>query len=316
MATLASTTRRSSISSNPARRFSTSEEKAWKTCRLAHLFKYGLRFSPTFTNRKLSLGTIVHKGLEAYYLGFSAEDLGGGMSLLNAERWEEIVEAGLADDEKVKKDFAKDTIMAVEMVFNYIKWVTEEGLDDDYETVGTEVTGSINIPGFDLAVLPVKMDLIQRNLRTERLRIIDFKTAAQFSTNMLAYQMGEQTGNYNLGVFAMYDEFATEFSYRELRKIVPSARSKPPYFRHLDFVMLKEEMATRLEDWKAAATEALNPDRAIYPSPANCCGSWMNDWQVPCLKVYGGMDPLEALEDSDGFAPRDPYERYGEENNG
>lgn len=295
------------------RRFSTSEEKAWKTCRLAHLFKYGLRFSPKFTNRKLSLGTIVHKGLEAYYWGFSVTDIHGGLVLLNHMRWDEIVEAGYGEDAQAKKDWVKDSALAIEMVFNYIEWVTEEGLDMDWETVGCEVTGNINIPGFDLAVLPVKMDLVQRNKRTGRLRIVDFKTAAQFSTNMMAYQMGEQTGNYNLGAFAIYGEFATEFSYRELRKIIPSGRSKPPYFRHLDFVMLKEEMVKRLEDWKAAATEALDPDRAIYPSPANCCGSWMNDWQVPCLKVYGGMDPLEALEDSDGFAPRDPYERYGED---
>lgn len=290
-------------------RFSSSEEVAFKACRLAHHFKYDLGYDRVFINRKLSLGITVHKGLEAYYWCFDWANIKGGLDLLAEMRWEEIVEAKLADDAQVKKDFDKDKALALAMVKGYINWVNDEGLDDEYEVVGIEKSALVTIPEA-CAVLPVKMDLIQRSTITERLRIVDFKTAAQFSVDLTKYQLSEQNGNYNLAVLAIYDELATEFAYRELRKIVPSGRSKPPYFREILVYLTPEEMLSRIENYKATAADRFDPDRNIYPNPSACCGSWKNDWQPPCLKVGLGMTPLEALEASEGYAPSDPYERY------
>lgn len=156
---------------------------------------------------------------------------------------------------------------------------------------------------------------MQRNLKTKRLRIVDFKTAASFSTDNTKYQLSEQNGNYQLGITAVYGERPTELVYREARKMAPitNPRSKPPYFREIPVSLTRAEMQARMEEYIAISKEVTNPDRAIYANPGACCGSWKNDWQTPCIKVHAGMDPLEALETSTKYEPQDPNARYNEE---
>jgi len=293
--------------------FSTSEELAFKTCKLAHYFEYGLGYRPAVTNRKLALGISVHLGLEAHYKG---ESFLKALTDYETERWEEIKAAGNTDS-KTREDFVKDSALALAMVRGYIGWIVETGLDDAYETVAVEDHHYVEVPGAP-CVLPIKVDLLQRHKQTERLRVVDFKTAASFSSDTTKFQLAEQNGNYQLGIFAVYDERPTEMVYRELRKIVPSARSKPPYFRETRVRLTAAEMKRRAEEYVSTARDRFDADRQRLPlcpvaNPSACCGSWKNDWQDPCLKVHTGMSPLEALEASPRYQPKDPYERYPKE---
>jgi len=288
--------------------FSTSEEVAYKTCKLAHHFQYVLGYGPKVTNRKLSVGIQVHAGLEAHYKG---ESILAALTDHEQKRWAEIMSVGEPSPE-TRADFVKDSALSLAMVEGYIDWVEESGIDDGYETVEVEGHHYVEVPGAP-CVLPVKIDLLQKD-SAGRLRVVDFKTAASFSTDTTKFQLAEQNGNYQLGVFAVYGKRPTGMAYRELRKIVPSARSKPPYFREVRIRLTAEEMRYRAQEYVETALDRFDPDRAApVANPSACCGSWKNDWQAPCLKVHLGLTPEEALEASPAYQPAEPYARYQEE---
>lgn len=291
---------------------SSSEEVAFKNCRLAHLFEYDLGYRPKFTNDKLSLGISYHEALEVYYNGGTLDEIVERLGELADARWEEIQAAGLMDDASVRVQFITDRDLVKAMVLGYVDWARDEGIDDDWDLVSVEEKIYVEVPGA-ATILPMKLDLVQRNKRTGRLRIVDHKTRKSFVSDTTSYQLGEQNGNYMLGIFAKYGEVPTEAVYREARKIVPSNRSKPPYFREVTINLTIEEMKTRAEEYARVSQERANPERAIYANVGSCCGSWKNDWQQPCSLVHHGYDPLEALEASDKFAPADAYARYEEE---
>lgn len=295
-------------------KMSSSEETSYKNCKLAHHFEYDLGYRPVVTAWNLSTGIGYHEVMEAYYRGFTMRTLNRRIKTWSEERWAEyetLMGKGKVSDE-ARKDFEKQVALVKAMVKGYIAWVKETGIDDDWETVSVEEKLFVQLDGA-ATVLPMKLDLIQRNVRTERLRMADHKTRASFATDMTAYQLSEQHANYALGVYAAYGEWPTEMAYREARKIVPSKRSKPPYFREVIINITQAEAIARAKEYVAVSNERANPDRAIYANPFSCCGSWKNDWRVPCLKVHAGATPLDALESSDRFSLQDPYARYAEE---
>ena len=126
--------------------FSTSEEVAFKTCQLGHYFEYVLGYRPAVTNRKLSLGTHVHAGLEVWYKDGCALDIENRLAELAEERWTEITQAGYGQDKEVRADWLKDQKLAKSMVDGYIAWIIETGLDDAYETVAVEVHHYVEVP--------------------------------------------------------------------------------------------------------------------------------------------------------------------------
>jgi hypothetical protein len=154
------------------------------------------------------------------------------------------------------------------------------------------------------------MDLVQRSKKTGRLRVVDFKTARSIPIDMTGYFMAEQNGNYQLACMAVWGERPTELAYRFARKIVPSKRTKPPYFAEKVIHLTKEELRQRVEIFRTVSEERFDPERAIYPQPENCCGSWKNDWRRPCMLVHAGVDPKTALEESPGYVLADAYQRY------
>jgi len=296
-------------------KFSSSEEVSYKNCRLAHHFEYDLGYRPKLTAWNLSTGIGYHEGMEAYYKGYTMRTVKRTIKRWAEARWQEyedLMGGAKKVDGGQRVSYIKQVELVNAMVVGYVKWVNEEGLDEDWETVSVEEKLYVELEGA-ATVLPMKLDLIQRNRRTERLRTLDHKTRAQFTHDMTPYQLSEQNANYALGVFAAYGEWPTEMAYREARKIVPSNRSKPPYFREILVALTQSEAIARAEEYIIVSNERMNENRAIYANPSACCGSWKNDWRVPCLKVHQGMDPLEALEDSDRFSIQDAYARYDEE---
>lgn len=297
----------------PLPKLSSSEEVAFKNCRLAHLFRYGFRYGPKVTNRKLSVGIGFHNAMEVKYLG---GDLAAQHQAIDDWAEKRIAELAASADYSAK-DWAEwqgDVALLHEMVDGYTEWAEAAKLDDGYTVVDVEQKHLVNIPGA-ATVLPIKLDLVQRSERTGRLRIVDFKTAASFSTDTTGFQLSEQNGNYQIGITAVYGERPTELAYRQARKMAPKTnpRSKPPYFREIPVVLTRDEMVERMNEYVAISKLVTDPERTIYANPGSCCGSWKNDWQAPCLKVHGGMDPLEALETSNKYEPQDPNARYNEE---
>ena len=288
---------------------------AFKSCRLAHYFGYVLEYGPIITNQKLSTGSGVHECLEAVYTGGDWEE---ALSAWEEERWAELVK-GYSDPEKVpaeaKVEFIQAKGLIAEMVKGYIIWAKEEGLDEGYEIVEVEEKHYIDIGA--ATVLPMKFDLLLRHIETGQYLLIDFKTAASFSKDAFTpYQLAEQTLNYAMGVLALYGSIPA-VQYRQLRKIKPSGRSKPPYYRVIDLTVTEAEVLARVEEYKLIALDRTDPNLRVYSNPSACCGGWKNDWQGPCLLVHQGYSPEEAMEMSTHkYAKRDAYERYGDDKDG
>lgn len=299
--------------------FSSSEEVAYKTCKLAHYFEYVLGYGPVVTNRRLSLGIGVHEGLELLYKGEDDAAITKHLLDFSEKRWAEL-EAGNPGGvpAETRVEFIRDRDLMIDMVLRYRQWAIESKLDEGYETVEVEGQHYVEVPGAP-CVLPIKLDLLQRNKRTGKLRIVDFKTAATFTKNTAKWQLAEQNGNYQLGILAVYGERPTELEYRELRKMSPTLnpKSKPPYFRAIPIRLTAEEMKQRLREYVATAKErfSINPDDIPVSNPSACCGSWKNDWQTPCLAVHAGNTPLQALEEASNYAPKETYARYEMEDN-
>ena len=285
---------------------SSSEEIAFKTCRLAHHFGYECGYAPVVTNGKLSTGIGLHACLEAHYQGEPWQD---ALANYETERKAELEAAGTLALPEVRADFLASRDLIAAMAEGYIEWVKEEGLDDEWETVEVEEKHYITIPDA-ASILPVKMDLVQRHKETGLLSPVDFKTAASFTVDITKYEMSEQNGNYLLAIMARYEEQPTHMRYRELRKIIPSGRSKPPYFREVPITLTREMLVQRVQNYIDTSHDRFDDDLAVYPNPSSCCGTWKNDWQGPCRLVQQGLTPIEALEASSKYAPKDPYERY------
>lgn len=291
--------------------FSTSEEQAFVNCRQAHFFKYKLGYGPKVTNGKLSLGTIFHVGFEYIYKEHPMDEVMAKVEEAIEQRRQEISAAypkGVPGD--LVMEFKNDSELVRNMVKDYAGWARDAGVDDGYETVAVEEALVVQFPDTDV-LFRGKLDLLQRNLTTERLRIVDAKTCANFTTDNYKYIMSEQNGNYQLAVFATYGERPTELEYREARKMNPvtNPRSKPPYFRAVPIRLTQEEMVKRAADFALVANLAKS-DYTVYCNPSACCGSWKNDWRQPCSLVRRGYTPEEAFQESPMFELQDPDARY------
>lgn len=301
------TKRRKTITDKPI--LSTTEEKTFKQCRLAHHFGYTLGYSKAVAGRKLRLGIGVHKGLETLYRGGDVEDALAEMEKEFNEQYHSIIENPLLRDYGEALGFFEiDTEMAYAMVEGYPEWAEETGIDKGWETIGVEEAALIEIPGA-YHDLPVRFDLAQRNMRTGEIRIRDFKTAKIIPHDFTGYQLSEQNGNYSLAALAMYGELPREFSYVFLKKVVPSARTKPPYYHEKIIVRSELELEFRVEEFKRVSKE-IHDGYQIISAPDNCCGSWKNDWASPCMLVHAGIDPEEALELTPGYVKKHANERY------
>lgn len=295
---------------NPVPVLSSSEEVLFKTCRLAHHFKHDLGVSPIVTAQKLSVGIGIHAGIEPYYRGGGKADMEAAVRTWAEERWAEFVQAGLQEDNVTRMAFSTDVDLVLAVVLGYPDWIESEGLDDGYETVSVEDKWYVEMPGAGCQ-MPVKLDLLQRHTSSGRLRIVDLKSRATFTSDISPYYISEQNANYQLAVLARYEERPMEMAYRELRKIIPSNRSKPPYYREILVPLLQEELVYRAEEYARVAADRFDPERLIYANPSGCCATWKGgDFRVPCRLVHQGHTPEEAIELSGGYSRTDPYARY------
>ena len=287
-------------------RMSSSEEITFKTCRLAHEFGYVQKYAPVVTNQKLSIGIGLHECLEAVYNELPWQSV---FDIWAEARWEELVAGGISDRAEVRMQFVKDKAMVEHLVTGYIEWAAVNNIDRGWSVVEVEAKHYIDVGAATL--LPMKFDLLLRHDETGVLKLVDFKTAAGFSADAyITFQLAEQTLNYAMGVFALYGQIP-EVEYRQLRKVNrENANSKPPYFRAVNITVTEAEIVERQAEYKRVAEERMDPELRVYSNPSACCGSWKNDWQGPCLLVHQGFTPLEALEASSKYAPKDPYERY------
>lgn len=150
------------------RKTSYSEVDTFLRCGRMHYYSYGLRLRGKFNGEALERGIIGHEALASYYRGrmdgLSHDDAVG----------EAFVTLGKAGSESEAYDKTKLNFATADLVSLYL----DHYANDPIEVLAVETEFSIKI--LDDYELPVRVDLIVRNLHTGRVEAWDHKFVKDF----------------------------------------------------------------------------------------------------------------------------------------
>jgi hypothetical protein len=302
-----------------------SEGSTWRECRLKWYLTFILGFNSTGVNPNFWLGNLVHYVLSEWYLGRTTDP---------AHLFWELAEASLQELQEAKVDLAGELIMlenievltkwarvGTAMIEGYQEWDAEHR---DFDVLDSELSYYLDLEDDDGRpfTLAGRIDLLTEN--SDGIRVVDFKTAADFRAEKTVDQ-DPQFRRYPWMVRAAHPEWAGEIAgsaWFALRKIEPSGRSKPPYFKRVLIDINSEgEWEQVGVELHAEATALLSteerlaerPDllrNLIYPSPTVDC-SWKCDYfQNGLCKVYrSGRDPSKFGQNYGSWG-NDHYEEY------
>ena len=172
----------------------TSDRLAFKNCRRAWYWSSPIRQSlrTASTPEALWFGTAVHHGLEAFYLG---QDYQKALEQHCAEHKQDLVgkEPSLEQDDRFYELFN----LALGMLQGYQRWVGIKNLNNRFIVVGTEIRFRVplDIKQHARVYYVGKADALVYDNTTKLLWVVEFKTAAQFSSiDFLSWD--EQCGSY------------------------------------------------------------------------------------------------------------------------
>lgn len=298
---------------------SNSEVQTWKRCRrkwyAAYYLNLGTKPSETSMAGVMHLGIRVHNALERYY--------GHGEDPLKVEQ--ELYEHGLPiiterNDEKEMKDYEGDHVYAQKMIEGYLQWITEEGMDADYEVIAAEqeVRVPSGIPGIDLRG---KLDVRLRRRTDGRRVFMDHKTAGSVDIKtieineqfpmyallerLLPRQQGEPTHHSDGGVINV------------LKRVKRTMQAKPPFYKRHEVRFNPSQLRSMWARVHAVIIEIMAARKAlaaggdhhaiVYPTPAGDC-----DWSCPFFKVCPMFDDGSRVEAAleEHYVTIDPYARY------
>lgn len=287
------------------RRFSNSELAAFRRCRRKWYFSafrhLGLKRQQAHGAARL--GTRVHDALEIYY----DVDLDAALALLREQEARDLLLVPEQD-----KEIKKDTELAIRMVEGYAQWIEEEGADEDYEVLGTEIAVSVafrdsRLP--DNVLLIGKLDQQVRKITTDQLLFLDHKTVQDFSRVRLLH-LDTQIKHYMLleRLLAARGEIEQARTggalYNMLRKVKRTASAKPPFYMREVVLHTDDELRVYYEQVVREILEILQVERELlagadhrhvcYPNPTRDCG-WDCDFFVVCGMVDNPLDDDEGL---------------------
>ena len=300
-----------------------SELSTWSQCRLKWYLTFQLGFLSGKINKNFWLGTLVHRVLQDYYLGLTPDPahLFWEMATQSIEQERgETIEAGGFDLEYDNlEDLHAYLQLGVVMLEGYQEW---DKKNRDFEVIDSELSYFLDMTDSnDRAFTFVcRFDLLAEN--SEGIRVHDFKTAADFRGEQSSDQ-DNQFRRYPFVVREAHPDWAKEVAgsaWVGLRKIIPSARSKPPYFarRLIDLTEAEYvgvELELKAEVGDVLATEAFlqqggDHRKIIYPTPTFDC-TWKCDFYRNglCQTWRAGLDPMDH-GDNFGTWGSDPYSEY------
>lgn len=297
---------------------SNSEIQTFKDCRRRWYLTYYRRLQPKARKQTgaLALGSRVHNALEAHYK--DGEDLlAAHQALVEADEATLLAEWGeMANLDELHKEAELGRIM----LEGFLDWSSDEGLDSDYDIVGTEET--LSMPMLDGRVeLRGKIDIRVRR-KADGVRMFrDWKTSANFNDFMAQAQLNEQVMTYMTLEAYNNPDPATRLrggQFVLLRKVKRGATAKPPFYeavevRHNVFAMrsfwkrLHGEV-TDLMDVKDSLDAGTDHRQVAYPRPSGDC-KWKCPFANYCYMFDDGSDVEDAL--SQEYVEGNPNERYG-----
>ena len=311
----------------PERFVRNSETGVWRRCRLKWYLSFYLGFLSARINSAFWLGTLVHHVLSEWYLGRTTDPAHMfwelGSTLIDYERMESITIEGVDLDFNNVAELEEVLAMGVVMIEGYVEWAERT---DDFDVIDSEL--SYYMPMLDGLgrefTFVCKLDLLTES--TEGIRVRDFKTAKDFRARETVH-LDSQFRRYPLIVRLAHPDWAKDVVGSEwvgLRKIIPSNRSKPPYFDRVPIDLTAEEYASTEMELLVEVTDILSVEEElnhkgsnhrahIYPNPTMNC-SWDCDFfkNGMCVFWRSGGDVTEYGLHHGTFG-NDAYAEYRDE---
>lgn len=300
-----------------------SETSVWRECLLKWYFSYYLGFLTKSINPNFWLGTLVHEALSEWYLGnvenpehyfwWLAE-----MSI-EQERGFSIEVDGKDFDMNQLEELEKFQELGVVMIEGYVEWAEE---NDDFDVIDTEVAYYIDLETHDGETFTFvgRFDLLAEN--SEGIWVRDFKTAKDFRA-IATVSQDPQFRRYPWMVATAHPEWAGDVRgsvWVGLRKIIPSERTKPPYFESFPIELTPAELdgagrevvaeVTKIMRLEIELKSGVEVTDVIYPSPTFDC-SWKCNFfrNGMCETWRAGVDVTEYAKNF-GSWDNDPYAEY------
>lgn len=289
---------------------SNSEIETWRTCRRRWMYKYYLwRARPADAPvGPLTLGSIVHLGLEEYYRdGTDPCKVATDYYIAEAEKWPES-----------KIGLANDSSLAQAMLSGYLDWIEETGVDANLELTGVEQVVEMELRP-DI-VLRGKLDQVVKRADGAHM-FLDFKTAPQTAPPP-HLQILSQFRVYALLRAGTLNEWTDGAYYQILKKVKRTVAAKPPFFTRYEVRWSANEMRAAWNhvlstvDEIAAARNALDNAGPVdqithhYVAPPHAtrdCG-WRCEFLPICKLTDDTPRWRQALDER--FITLDPDERY------
>ena len=308
-----------------------SETSTWRECRLKWYLTFILGFQSNRVNPHFWLGTLVHLALSEWYLGNVPNPAHFFWEIANETlsqmRTEKITAEGVDLDLDNLADLDKFLLVGVAMLEGYEDWDKE---NRDFDVIDSELSYYIDLEDANGTPFTFvgRFDILTEN--SEGIRVRDFKTAADFRA-MTTIHTDMQFRRYPWMVRAAHPKWKDQVvgsMWLGLRKIVPSGRSKPPYFNRVLIDLTEGEFEQVEREVKAEAADMIgveqdlalgstDPRDFIYPSPSVDC-SWRCDFfkNGLCSLWRAGTDNVTDFGQGYGNWGNDPYKEYREDFDG
>ena len=294
----------------PTRFVRNSETSIWRQCKLKWLLSYFLGYLNDSINKHFWLGGLVHLALSEWYLGKITDPAHFfwwlGSTSIAQERGFEISIDGERFETGYLNELEKYLVLGQAMLEGYVEWAKKENCD--FDVIDSELAYFLEQDGFTFVA---RFDLLTEN--SEGIRVDDFKTASDFRAEKTVDQ-DQQFRRYPWLVSEVHPEWANSVAgskWVALRKMAPSARSKPPYFKRQTIDLSPTELhqvglelfaeVTDMLFVEERLNEGVDPRCHIYPSPSvDCswkcnffgngiCRTWRAGASVDAIKQFGEL---------------------------
>lgn len=304
-----------------------SETSLWRECRLKWYLSYYRGFLTDRVNPKFWLGTLVHYALSEWYRGHVSDPAHLFWWLaeesIQQERGLSIEIDGedLGFDQLVELEEAQ--ALGLAMVEGYVEWAAE--FHNDFEVLDSEIAYYIELTDYNDRpfTFVARLDLLAED--SEGIRVHDFKTAKDFRAKDTVHA-DPQFRRYAWVLTEAHPHWAGDVvgsMWVGLRKIVPSARSKPPYYDRVPVDLTFDEIDGTKREVLAEVTDMLEVEewlkgdetdrKFIFPNPTMDC-AWRCQYfrNGMCNAWRAGQDVTE-LGSMSGTWGNDPYKEYRED---
>ncbi|HEU5046102.1 MAG TPA: PD-(D/E)XK nuclease family protein [Nocardioidaceae bacterium] len=296
-----------------------SELDAFRQCGLKHALNYLQLWSrPPGEGTPLSRGSAWHEILQTHYLTIrrhrTGQDKQGNPkwiehpnTALRTRMLTECVET-VTRLHLVDQHTGEQTEQQELLAWMYQGYLDQYGIDEPWQILGVERAGSVWLlterGGRSRFRLKYKIDLVIRDLQTNQLKVVDHKSAANFS-RPAEIDIDDQFGLYNWAYWREHGQRPIAV----IRSDARTQRNKGPMkledrFRRVQTFRSDAELENIALDAYRTAKAAYSPSRDVYSSPAPDRCTWRCDYLEAHLAARKGIAPMDTVLADFGFERR------------